>query len=79
MTSDRRAEAKSAVNRIQVNGEARSAEAGLTVSELLADLQLEEDRVAVELDREILQRGAWASTELRDGAALEIVHFVGGG
>ena len=64
---------------IALNGKPRSVPPGLTVSGLLADLQLEEDRVAVELDRAILRRSAWASTELREGASLEVVHFVGGG
>lgn len=50
-----------------------------TVSILLAELDLEEGEVAVELDRDILPRGLWASTTLAGGASLEIVHFVGGG
>lgn len=37
------------------------------------------DRVAVELNREIVSRGLWAETTLNDGDHLEIVHFVGGG
>ena len=37
------------------------------------------DRVAVELNREIVSRDAWPQTALRDGDKLEIVHFVGGG
>ena len=37
------------------------------------------DRVAVELNREIVSRAQWAETSLKDGDRLEIVHFVGGG
>jgi thiamine biosynthesis protein ThiS len=37
------------------------------------------DRVAVELNREIVPRPAWPSTPLTNGDKLEIVHFVGGG
>ncbi len=37
------------------------------------------DRVAVELNREIVPRARWAETPLHDGDQLEIVHFVGGG
>ena len=37
------------------------------------------DRVAVELNREIVPRSQWDETQLRDGDHLEIVHFVGGG
>jgi sulfur carrier protein len=37
------------------------------------------DRVAVEVNREVVPRNRWAETPLRDGDRLEIVHFVGGG
>jgi thiamine biosynthesis protein ThiS len=37
------------------------------------------DRVAVELNRELVPRDRWPSTQLGDGDKLEIVHFVGGG
>jgi sulfur carrier protein len=54
------------------------------VAERLQDLVvrhlgLTPDRIAVELNREIVPRGKWSETELRDGDKLEIVHFVGGG
>jgi thiamine biosynthesis protein ThiS len=50
-----------------------------SLSSLIERLGLKPDRVAVELNREIVQRAKWAETELRDGDRLEIVHFVGGG
>jgi sulfur carrier protein len=37
------------------------------------------DRLAVELNREIVPRDRWPQTHLKDGDRLEIVHFVGGG
>jgi sulfur carrier protein len=37
------------------------------------------DRVAVELNRDIVPRERWADAQLRDGDRLEVVHFVGGG
>jgi thiamine biosynthesis protein ThiS len=37
------------------------------------------DRVAVEMNREIVPRAQWQATALKDGDRLEIVHFVGGG
>lgn len=64
---------------VRVNGAPRRIPAGKTVSWLLEGLGLEEDRVAVEFNLEILRRPDWAETELADGARLEIVHFVGGG
>ncbi len=42
-------------------------------------LGMKPDRVAIELNREIVPRDRWPQTPLRDGDRLEIVHFVGGG
>ena len=64
---------------VRVNGEERNVAPSTTVSALLADLGLEEDRVAVELDREIVSRPLWGSTTLAPGSSIEVVHFVGGG
>jgi len=52
---------------------------GLTVSELLAWLEVVPGRVAVELDRRIVRAADWPGTPVRAGAQLEIVQFVGGG
>jgi sulfur carrier protein len=64
---------------IVLNGEPRSAREGETVLGLLAELQIDPERVAIELDRRILKRPLWAGTALRPGAEIEIVQFVGGG
>jgi thiamine biosynthesis protein ThiS len=40
---------------------------------------MKSDRVAVELNRDIVTRDRWPDTLLKDGDRLEIVHFVGGG
>jgi sulfur carrier protein len=62
-----------------VNGEHREVDSGATVFGLLKALEIEPDRVAIELDRKIVKRAQWGETFLRDGAQLEIVQFVGGG
>jgi thiamine biosynthesis protein ThiS len=64
---------------VTINGETRDVERGRTILELLRDLEITPDRVAVELDRAIVKKTRGETTELRDGAKLEIVHFVGGG
>jgi sulfur carrier protein len=64
---------------IVVNGQDRLAPAGCTLTELLVWLEVDPARVAVELDRSIVQRPAWDSTPVGPGATLEIVQFVGGG
>jgi len=64
---------------ITVNGEPQTAPQGQTILGLLQQLQLDPERVAVELDRRIVKQPYWPETGLRTGAQLEIVQFVGGG
>ena len=64
---------------INVNGEDREVRDDLPLTELLAQLDLRAERVAIELNLDILPRGQWAQTRLQPGDSLEIVHFVGGG
>ncbi len=65
--------------RLLVNGDEKSFADSLTLAELIEQLGMKGDRVAVELNREIVSRAQWAETKLNDGDRLEIVHFVGGG
>jgi thiamine biosynthesis protein ThiS len=64
---------------VSVNGERRQAPAGLNLRSLLVFLEIDVSRVAVELNRRIVRKTDWDSTAVEDGAALEIVEFVGGG
>jgi thiamine biosynthesis protein ThiS len=61
-----------------INGEAQFS-AAETLTALVAGLGMKPDRVAIELNREIVPRDEWPQTRLHDGDRLEIVHFVGGG
>jgi thiamine biosynthesis protein ThiS len=63
---------------VTINGEPRTASAE-TLTALVEELGMKPDRVAIELNREIVPRGRWPQTRLTDGDQLEIVHFVGGG
>jgi thiamine biosynthesis protein ThiS len=62
-----------------INGEDRQFDSALTIADLLERLSMKPDRVAVELNRELVPRQRWATTQLSDDDKLEIVHFVGGG
>jgi thiamine biosynthesis protein ThiS len=64
---------------LHLNGEQRDFPDGLTISALVAQLGMKPDRVAVELNLEIVPRARWEATMLKDGDKLEVVHFVGGG
>lgn len=65
--------------RIEVNGEPRELSDGTTLSQLIAELDYAGERIAVELNREVIRRKLWDDTELNNNDKIEIVHFVGGG
>lgn len=64
---------------IVLNGEPRRVPDGLNVAGLLKFLKIDGQKVAVELNREIVRKPQWESAEVRDGAQVEVVWFVGGG
>jgi thiazole synthase len=65
--------------RLTINGEMRDMTGAATVAELLASLDLDARKIAIELNREIVPRSAYGATGLSDGDKIEIVHFIGGG
>lgn len=65
--------------KLHINGEEKTWNSPLTLSGLIEQMGLKPDRVAVELNRDIIRREDWTDTQLADGDRLEIVHFVGGG
>ena len=64
---------------ITINGQRRQVSPPISLHALIQSLDLKHDRVAVELNRQIVRRDRWEQTELHDQDRLEIVHFVGGG
>lgn len=64
---------------VVVNGEPRKLAGPATVADLLARLGLDPRMVVVELNREIVRRPRVGEVSLKDGDAVELVHFVGGG
>lgn len=66
--------------KLHINGEERTFDdAAFTLAALVDRLGMKADRVAIELNRQIVPRDRWAATNLAEGDRLEIVHFVGGG
>ena len=78
MTDNVRVDGQSVIE-IIVNGETRKIAQGASVVDLINDLDLTPQRLAIELNLSILPRARWSETELQPGDKLEIVHFVGGG
>ena len=65
-----------------LNGQSRSFDTlpqPASLEQLIGELGLKGDRVAVEYNGEIVPRAGWAETTLNGGDRLEVVHFVGGG
>jgi thiamine biosynthesis protein ThiS len=65
--------------KLQINGDQREFPSPMTLASLVETLGMKQDRVAVELNREIASRDTWSQISLAEGDRLEIVHFVGGG
>ena len=65
--------------RITLNGESFAIAGPLTIAALLAHLDLDPRRVAVERNFVVVKRDAYAATEVTEGDEIEIVNFVGGG
>jgi sulfur carrier protein len=67
---------------LTLNGQVRTfpnLSQSATLAEVIADLNLKGDRIAVEHNGEIAPRTLWAETPVASGDRLEVVHFVGGG
>ena len=64
---------------VTVNGEQQQLAAGATVADLVATMDLQGRRVAVECNLEIVPKAEHATTLLKSGDVLEIVHAIGGG
>jgi thiamine biosynthesis protein ThiS len=65
--------------KVIINGDDHQLEGPISLSGLVERLGMKADRVAVELNLDIVPRSRWIETQLSDGDRLEIVHFVGGG
>ena len=64
---------------VTVNDEPRQLADGASVADLVAALGLGPRRIAVEVNRAVVPRAEYGARTLRDGDAVEIIHFVGGG
>jgi thiamine biosynthesis protein ThiS len=65
--------------RVTLNGESRELTDGITVADLVAQLELTRRRIAIEINRDLVPRDAFDERMLEDGDVIEIVHFIGGG
>jgi thiamine biosynthesis protein ThiS len=65
---------------VEINGETRELNHNqIVLAELVRELSLAPQRIAVEVNKRIVRRDEWEKTPINDGDRIEIVHFVGGG
>lgn len=62
-----------------MNGEKKEIESEVTLDRLLDLFSLPKQRVAVELNKEVISRKDWEKTTVSSEDRIEVVHFVGGG
>ena len=62
-----------------VNGERFTSVEGMTVAQLVHEMKLEDKRIAVELNEEIVPRSRHETLVLREGDVVEVVTAIGGG
>lgn len=65
--------------KLTVNGEQKEVEGVRTVSDLLENMDIDPDRVAVEVNEDIVPGKKYQDFDLSPGSSVEIVTFVGGG
>jgi len=64
---------------VTINNQVRSIETATTLSALIDEMGLDDKRIAIEYNRDILTREQFPTITLQDGDTIEIVNFVGGG
>ncbi len=64
---------------IIINGEQRQVNEGLTAAQLVEDMGIAGQRIAMEVNLEIVPRSTYADYTFSEGDTVEIVHAVGGG
>ena len=67
------------VAKIQLNGDPYEINSGTNLNELLNKLKIQKNKVAIEVNGEIIERKKYTNLILNKNDKVEIVHFIGGG
>jgi sulfur carrier protein len=67
------------VAQIQLNGMSYEIDNDTNLSELLNRLKIQKNKVAIEVNGEIVEKNKYSNLTLRKNDKVEIVHFIGGG
>ena len=67
------------VAKIQLNGDPYEINDGTNLNELLNKLKIQKNKVAIEINGEIVEKNKYPNLILNENDKIEIVHFIGGG
>jgi sulfur carrier protein len=67
------------VAKIQLNGDLYEINKGTNLNELLNNLKIQRNKVAIEVNGEIVEKNKYSKLILNSDDKVEIVHFIGGG
>ena len=67
------------VAKIQLNGAPYEINKGINLNELLNKLKIQKNKVAIEVNGEIVEKNKYQNLILHKNDKVEIVHFIGGG
>ena len=67
------------VAKIQLNGDEFEINGGSNLNELLNKLKIQKNKVAIEVNGEIVEKNKYQNLILNKNDKVEIVHFIGGG
>ncbi len=67
------------IMRVIINGETKEIINEVSLSELLKHFSLPDERIAIELNKEVVRKKDWEKIRINDADKIEIIHFVGGG
>ena len=67
------------VAKIQLNGDLYEINDGTNLNELLNNLKIQKNKVAIEVNGEIVEKNKYPNLILNKNDKVEIVHFIGGG
>ena len=65
--------------KISVNGKQMLVISNFTIKSLITKLKLPLNKIAIELNKKIIDKKRISTTQLKKGDKIEIVHFIGGG
>ena len=65
--------------KIQLNGKKIKVSKDINIKDLVKKYRLDEKKIAIELNGEILPKNHFKKKKLKNNDKIEIVHFIGGG